>query len=254
MDYGYLFWSLFAKNITLRYKQALFGIAWAILRPLCIIGIFTFLFTTIIPAPSLNAVPYFLLVATGLIPWNFFAIGITEASTSLITNQNLISNTHIPRILFPLSAIAVHFVECIIALCIIIILGMYYGIYPTTSLLALPFFLICLLVLTIGIGTGLASANVRYRDINHFLPVLLQAGILISPIGFVSTIVPEQFKYIFFMNPLADIIEGFRWSILHGGTMPSRDTILIACIIAIGISSIGITYFRKTEDTMADFL
>lgn len=247
--FGRIVW----RNFTLRYKQAFLGIAWGVLRPLLMILVFTFVFTVLVQVPS-NGVPYFLLVATALIPWNFFSLGISEASTSLLANQHLISKVYIPRILFPLAAIAVQLFECVTALCIVILLAAIWGVPLSTHLLAIPFFLFLLTGITAGVGIFLAALNVQYRDTNHFLPVLLQTGILISPVGFATSLIPDQWKNAFFMSPIAGLIEGFRWSILDIHPAISTQAIIISCLVSTLICIAGIVYFRKTEGNMADFL
>lgn len=249
----HLFWLLVWRNFTLRYKQAFLGIAWGIIRPLALVFVFTFVFHTLIRSPSQD-VPYVLLVVTAIVPWNFFAMALSEASTSLIANQQIISKVYIPRILFPLAAIAVNFIDCVIALAIIMIIAMWWNILPTTQILLLPALLALLTFLTIGIGVFLAALNIRYRDVYHFLPIALQIGILISPIGFTSARIPLEWRTIFFLNPIATLSEGFRWSILHTQTGLDEKTIGVSFAIGIIIAILGIMYFQRTEGSVADFL
>lgn len=251
--YRHIFWLLLWRNLALRYKQTFLGITWGIIRPLALVFVFTFVFHTLIRSPNQD-VPYVLLVVTAIVPWNFFAMALSEASISLIANQQIISKVYIPRILFPLAAIAVNFIDCVIALAIIIIIAMWWNILPTIQILMLPALLALLTFLTIGIGVFLAAITIRYRDVYHLLPIVLQIGILISPIGFSSTLIPLKWKAAFFLNPIATLSEGFRWSILHTQTGLDEKTLGISFAIGIIIAILGIMYFQRTEGNVADFL
>lgn len=253
LRYGELFQMLTWRDIQVRYRQTVIGIAWSILRPLLTMIIFTVVFGKIAKLPS-NNVPYALLVFVGLVPWQFFSNGVSESSISLIGNANLISKIYFPRLLLPASAIGVSLVDFLISFVFLIGLMVWYGSSVSWQILLLPFFIILALAASFGMGVGLAALNVRYRDVRYVLPFIIQFGLFVSPVGFASEVVPEKWKIVYSLNPLAGIIDGFRWCLLAGNSTIYLPGLLVSIVIVLVLLMASIWYFRKTERTFADVI
>ena len=245
-----LFYILSWRDIKVRYKQTVIGAAWSILRPLLTTLIFTVVFNKVAKLGGPPGVPYAILVFTGMLPWQFFANALAEASNSLISNTNLISKVYFPRLIIPASSIITSLVD--FAISFIILLGMllYYQFVPDVKILLLPVFILLALMASLGIGLYITALNVKYRDFRYIIPFVIQIGLYVTPVGFSSNVVPDQWRFWYSMNPMVGVVDGFRWCIL-GEPMYLPGQILSISII-LGFLFLGIWYFRKTEKSFAD--
>ncbi len=251
--YRELFYFLAWRDILVRYKQTAIGIAWALIRPFLTMIVFTVVFGTVAKLPS-EGVPYPILVFAALLPWQFFANSLSECSTSLITNSNLISKVYFPRLIVPTSAVVVSFVDFMISGIILLGLMAWYNFVPSWRILTLPVFILVAFAAALGAGLWLAALNVQYRDFRFIVPFIVQFGLYISPVGFSSSVIPEKWRLLYSLNPMVGVIDGFRWAILGGGAQLD----LPGFILSLGLVSLllisGIGYFRKMERTFADVI
>ena len=251
--YRELFYFLAWRDILVRYKQTAIGIAWALIRPFLTMIVFTVVFGTVAKLPS-EGVPYPILVFAALLPWQFFANSLSECSTSLITNSNLISKVYFPRLIVPTSAVVVSFVDFMISGIILLGLMAWYNFVPSWRILTLPVFILVAFAAALGAGLWLAALNVQYRDFRFIVPFIVQFGLYISPVGFSSSVIPGKWRLLYSLNPMVGVIDGFRWAILGGGAQLD----LPGFILSLGLVSLllisGIWYFRKMERTFADVI
>jgi homopolymeric O-antigen transport system permease protein len=250
--YRELFMFLAWRDILVRYKQTAIGIAWSLIRPALTMAVFTVVFGRIANLPS-DGVPYPVLVFAAMLPWYFFATGITEGSNSVVQNANLVSKVYFPRLVIPASAIAVSFVDFLISLLLLAGLMAWYQVAPSARILALPAFLILLLVATGGLTLWFSALNVRYRDFRYVVPFLVQVGLFLSPVGFSSAVVPESWRLVYAVNPMVGVIEGFRWCLLEGYSLDAR-AVALGAGVALALLASGLAYFRSTERTFADVI
>jgi len=249
--YRELFYFLAWKDLLVRYKQTVIGVAWAVARPLLTMLVFTFVFSRLAKLPS-DGVPYPVLVFAAMLPWQFFSSAFSGAAESLINNAGMISKVYFPRLIVPTSAVIVSLADLIISLVLMAGLMAWYGFVPSLRVLTLPLFVLLAFVTCIGAGLWVAALNVKYRDFRIIVPFVVQFGLYVSPVGFSSSIVPEKWRLLYSMNPMVGVIDGFRWCLLGDG-MPFPATSLVMSVIIIAIISFtGIWYFRKTEKTFAD--
>lgn len=251
--YRELFYFLSWRDILVRYKQTAIGIAWALIRPFLTMVVFTVVFGNLAKLPSQGA-PYPILVFSALLPWQFFANSLSECSNSLIGNANLISKVYFPRLIVPISAVVVSFVDFLVSAMILLGLMAWYNFVPSWRILMLPLFIALAAGAAIGAGLWFASLNVKYRDFRFIVPFIVQLGVYISPVGFSSSIVPEQWRFIYGLNPLVGVIDGFRWSILGGEAKLDLATFGLSVGLVVLLLITGIGYFRKVERTFADVI
>ena len=251
--YRELFVFLAWRDILVRYKQTVIGLAWALLRPFLTMLVFTLIFSKLAKLPS-EGVPYPILVFAALLPWQFFSNAFTEAGNSLISNANMISKVYFPRLVIPASAVIVSFVDFLISGIILIGLMLWYGFMPDWRLLTLPLFIFVAFAAAMGAGLWIAALNVKYRDFRYIIPFVVQFGLYVSPVGFSSTIVPEQWRLLYSLNPMVGVIDGFRWAILGGNTQLYWPGFLLSLGLVILLLITGIFYFRKTERSFADLI
>jgi lipopolysaccharide transport system permease protein len=251
--YRELFYFLSWRDILVRYKQTAIGIAWALIRPFLTMVIFTLVFGTLANLPSEGA-PYPILVFAAMLPWQFFANALSECSNSLIINANLISKVYFPRLIIPASAVIVSFVDFLISGMILLGLMAYYNFIPDWRILTLPLFILIAFAAAIGTGLWLAALNVQYRDFRYIVPFIVQFGLYISPVGFSSSIVPEQWRLLYSLNPMVGVIDGFRWAILGGRTQIDWAGFLLSNTLVLLVLVSGIWYFRRMERTFADVI
>jgi lipopolysaccharide transport system permease protein len=251
--YRELFYFLAWRDILVRYKQTAIGIAWALIRPFLTMVVFTVVFGNLAKLPS-EGVPYPILVFSAMLPWQFFANALTECSNSLISNSNLISKVYFPRLIVPVSAIVVSFVDFMISGIILLGLMAYYAYVPSWRILMLPVFVAIAFAASIGAGLLFASLNVKYRDFRFIVPFITQIGLYISPVGFSSSIVPEQYRLLYSLNPMVGVIDGFRWSILGGDAKLYLPGFALSLGLVLLLLIAGIVYFRKMERTFADVI
>jgi lipopolysaccharide transport system permease protein len=251
--YRELFYFLAWRDILVRYKQTAIGIAWAIIRPFLTMIVFTFVFSNLAKLPS-GGVPYPILVFAAMLPWQFFSSALSECSNSLIANSNMISKVYFPRLIVPTSAVIVSFVDFLISGIILIALMIWYHFMPDWRILTLPFFILIAIAAAIGGGLWLAALTVEYRDFRYIVPFIVQFGLYISPVGFSSSIVPEQWRLLYSLNPMVSVIDGFRWAILGGNSTLFWPGFILSLGLVILLFISGIWYFRKTERTFADVI
>jgi lipopolysaccharide transport system permease protein len=251
--YRELFYFLAWRDILVRYKQTAIGIAWALIRPFLTMIVFTVVFGQIAKLPS-NGVPYPILVFSAMLPWQFFANSLSECSNSLITNANLISKVYFPRLVVPASSVIVSFVDFMISALILIGLMGWYNFVPSWRIVTLPFFILIAFMAAMGAGLWLAALNVKYRDFRYIVPFIIQFGLYISPVGFSSSVVPEQWRWLYSLNPMVSVIDGFRWAILGGQQQLYVPGFLISVGFVVALFLLGVRYFRAYERTFADVI
>jgi lipopolysaccharide transport system permease protein len=252
--YRELFLILAWRDVAVRYKQTIMGIAWAILRPFLTMVVFTVVFGRLAKLPSEGHAPYALMVFTAMLPWNLFSSSLSEASNSLIGNANLISKVYFPRLIIPTATLVTAFIDFLISFVILIGMMVYYKFVPGWHILLLPFFVILALLVSLGPGLWITALNVKYRDFRYVIPFLVQFGLFVSPVGFSSSVVPEKWRFFYNLNPMVGVIDGFRWCILGGKSEIYWSGFLLSSIIIALFLWLGIYQFRKTEKTFADLI
>jgi lipopolysaccharide transport system permease protein len=251
--YRELFFFLAWRDILVRYKQTVIGIVWALGRPLLTMLVFTLVFSKLAKLPS-EGVPYPILVFAALLPWQFFSSAFSGAGDSLISNAGMISKVYFPRLVIPASAVIVSFVDFLISAIILVGLMFWYGFAPSLRIFTLPVFILVAFAAAMGAGLWIAALNVKYRDFRIIVPFVVQFGLYISPVGFSSSIVPEQWRLLYSLNPMVGVIDGFRWAILGGNSQLYWPGFLLSLSLVLVILVTGIVYFRKTEKTFADVI
>jgi lipopolysaccharide transport system permease protein len=251
--YRELFYFLAWRDILVRYKQTAIGIAWALIRPFLTMVVFTVVFGQLAKLPSQGA-PYPILVFSAMLPWQFFSNSLSESSNSLISNANLISKVYFPRLIVPSSAVVVSFVDFLISGMILLGLMAWYNFVPSWRILTLPLFICIAFAASMGAGLWLASLNVKYRDFRYIVPFIVQFGLYISPVGFSSSIVPEQWRFIYSLNPMVGVIDGFRWAILGSESKLYLPGFALSLVLVFLLFVSGVWYFRKMERTFADVI
>jgi len=249
--YRELFYFLSWRDILVRYKQTVIGIAWSVIRPLLTMVVFTIVFGKLAKLPSGEA-PYPVLVFTAILPWQYFANALSEASNSLISNQNMISKIYFPRIIMPTSTIIVSLTDFVISFVLLGITMAIYRFVPSWKIVFMPLFLLLATILSLGMGYLFSALNVKYRDFRYVIPFIVQVGMYISPVGFSSDVVPIRYRFWYSLNPMVGVIDGFRWSIIGKGTTIYWPGFILSIVITILIIIWGFWYFRKTEKTFAD--
>ena len=248
--YRELLYFLVWKDVKVRYKQTALGVAWAVLQPFLTMVVFSIFFGRLAGLPS-DGMPYPVFVYCALLPWQLFAYSLTESSNSLVANQNLITKIYFPRLIIPMSAVFAGLVDFVIAFGVLILLMGYYGIVPTQAVWALPLFVLLAVGLALGVGLWLSALNVQYRDVRYTVPFLTQFWLFATPIAYPSSLVPESWRALYGINPMAGVVEGFRWALL--GTPAVSGGLLVTSGIAIlTIFVSGLFYFRRMERTFAD--
>lgn len=238
------------RDIAVRYKQTAIGVAWAILRPA--LTLLVFVAFRRMAGLQQSAVPDVVLVLAAVLPWQFFASALSESSASLIGNTGLISKVYFPRLIIPIAAIATAFADFLVTLVLLAVLMAWYGVAPDVRLLALPAFMLLAGLLSLGLGLLLAALSVTYRDFRYVVPFVVQMGLFVSPVAFATSQVPERWRALYALNPLAGIIDGFRWSILGGRTPLDPRFLVSSVLIALVALALGTWYFRKMERSFAD--
>lgn len=251
--YRELFQVLAWRDLSVRYKQTIIGVAWALVRPFLTMLIFTVIFGRLAQLPSQGTAPYSLLVFAGMLPWIFFSTALADASNSLVANSNLVSKVYFPRLIVPIATVVVSLVDFLISFSILIGLMVWYNFLPPVQILALPVFVFLAFLASLGPSLWMTSLNVKYRDFRYIIPFVVQFGLYVSPVGFSSAIVPEDWQIIYALNPVVGIIDGFRWCILGAVPFPWQS-LCISIAITMFFFWFGIRQFRKMERTFADLL
>ena len=251
--YRELFYFLAWRDILVRYKQTVIGIAWALIRPFLTMVVFTVIFGRLAKLPS-EGVPCPILVFAAMLPWQFFANSLSECSSSLISNARLISKVYFPRLVVPTSAVVVSFVDFMISGMILLALMIWYNFIPGWRILTLPLFISIAFAASMGAGLWFASLNVQYRDFRYIVPFIVQFGLYISPVGFSSSVVPEQWRLLYSLNPMVGVIDGFRWAILGSESNLYLPGFILSLVIVFLLLFGGIWFFRKMERKFADVI
>jgi lipopolysaccharide transport system permease protein len=252
-QYRELFWFLAWRDVLVRYKQTVIGIAWSVIRPFLTMIVFTIIFGRLAGFPSEGA-PYPILVFAAMLPWQLFSNALTESSNSLVANATMLSKVYFPRLIVPASAVIVSLVDFLISLGILVVLMLWYGFVPGFQIIAFPLFLLLVIVVALGLGIWTAALNVKYRDFRYIVPFLVQFGMYISPVGFSSSVIPDNWRLIYSINPMVGAIDGFRWTFLGGNTPLYLPGLGLSVVLSTIIFWFGLRYFRKTERTFADVI
>ncbi|MBW4481640.1 MAG: ABC transporter permease [Tildeniella torsiva UHER 1998/13D] len=251
--YRELFYFLAWRDILVRYKQTAIGVGWALIRPFLTMVVFTVVFGRLANLPS-DGVPYPILVFSAMLPWQLFSTALSECSNSLIANANLLSKVYFPRLVVPTSAVVVSFVDFAISSIILVALMVWFAYVPSWRIVTLPLFTLIALAASMGVGLWMASLNVQYRDFRYIVPFLVQFGLYISPVGFSSNIVPDQWRLLYSLNPMVGVIDGFRWAILGDEASIYWPGFSLSVSLVMLLLVSGIWYFRKMERTFADVI
>jgi len=249
--YRELITSFTLRDVKLRYKQTGLGIAWAVLQPLLTMVIFTVFFGGLAKIAS-DGVPYPLFVLAALLPWTLFAEGLTRSTTSMVTNANIMTKVYFPRLIMPLSSIISPLVDFAVSFIILIAMMVYYGFMPTLNILFLPVFLLLALATALGVGLWLSALNVKYRDFQYTVPFLIQIWMFASPVVYPASLVSDSMRIWYGLNPMAGVIEGFRWALLGTGAPSAMVLVSVGMVIVLLVS--GMFYFRRMEQYYADIV
>jgi lipopolysaccharide transport system permease protein len=253
-SYHELFFMLAWRDVAVRYKQTLIGIAWAAIRPALTILIFTVIFGRLANLPSEGTAPYPVMVFAGMLPWFLFSTILSEASSSLVGNANLIGKVFFPRIIIPASTAIVALVDFAINMLLLFIMMLLWGFLPSWQIAFLPIFVVLAIIASMGPALYLTALNVKYRDFRYIVPFVLQFGLYVSPVGFSSVAIPDHWRFLYSLNPLVGVIDGFRWCLLGGQSDLYVSGLLISITVAMIFFWAGIKYFRRTESKFADIV
>lgn len=252
--YRELFVILAWRDVSVRYKQTIIGILWAVIRPLLTMVVFTVIFGRIAKLPSDGQAPYALLVFAAMLPWTLFANALSESSNSLINNANLIGKVYFPRLIIPTATLVTAFIDFLISFVILLGMMLWYKFIPGWQFLYLPGFILLALLASLGPGLWITALNVKYRDFRYVIPFVVQFGLYVSPVGFSSNVIPEQWRLLYSLNPMVGVIDGFRWCLLGGNSPLYLPGFLLSLGIIAAFLYLGVTHFRKTEKTFADLI
>jgi lipopolysaccharide transport system permease protein len=250
-EYRELLYFFTWRDVKLRYKQTGLGIAWAIIQPLFLMIVFSLFFGGLAQIPS-DGVPYPLFSLAALLPWTLFAEGMTRSTISMVSNANIMTKVYFPRLIMPVASIMSPLVDFCVAFGILIIMMAYYGFVPTINVIFLPLLVVFAMMTSLAVGLWLSALNVKYRDFQYTVPFLIQIWMFASPVVYPASMVPEQFRLLYALNPMTGVIEGFRWALL--GTNPPTGMIFISLGVVIALLISGVFYFRRMEQYFADIV
>jgi lipopolysaccharide transport system permease protein len=252
--YRELFFILAWRDISVRYKQTIIGVLWAIIRPLLTMVVFTVIFSRIAKLPSDGNAPYALMVFAAMLPWSLFSNALSESSNSLISNANLIGKIYFPRMIIPSATLVTAFIDFLISFIILIGMMAYYKFAPGMHILLMPCFIILAMLASLGPGLWITALNVKYRDFRYIIPFVVQFGLYISPVGFSSQIIPEKWRMLYSINPMVGVIDGFRWCILGGNSPIYLPGFILSLFVVAFFLWLGVSRFRRMEKTFADLI
>jgi len=252
--YRELFAILAWRDVAVRYKQTVIGVAWAVIRPSLTMVIFTVVFGRLAKLPSEGGAPYPVMVFAGMLPWFLFSTILSEASGSLVGNANLVGKVYFPRLIIPASSAAVALVDFAINFAILLSLMVWYGYWPSWRIALLPAFVVLSMLASLGPAFLITALNVKYRDFRYIIPFIVQFGLYVSPVGFSSEIVSEHWRFFYSLNPMVGVIDGFRWCILGGDSSIYLPDFLLSLGVVAAFLWLGVTYFRRTERSFADLI
>ena len=249
-EYRELLYFLTWRDIKVRYKQSVLGIAWAIIQPLTTMIIFSVIFGQLARLPS-DGIPYPVFSYTALLPWNLFAGALTRSTTSVVGSANLVKKVYFPRLVIPLASTLAVLVDFVVAFVILVGLMLYYGFAPTLTTLTLPLFTLLALATALAVGLWLSALNAQYRDVGHAIPFLVQAWMYASPVAYAASLIPERWRTLYALNPMVGVIEGFRWALLGTGQGPG-SMLVVSSVVTLLLLVSGAAYFRRMEKSFAD--
>jgi lipopolysaccharide transport system permease protein len=249
-EYRELLYFLIWRDVKVRYKQTVLGAAWAIIQPFCTMVVFSLFFGRLANIPS-DGIPYPIFSYTALVPWTFFANGLSKASTSLVLSANLIKKVYFPRLAVPIAAVLGGVVDFVLAFTVLVGMLLYYGTVPTVNVLWLPLFLLLALVASLGMALWLSTMHVQFRDVQYVVPFLTQLWLFLTPIAYPSSLLSEPWRTLYGINPMVGVVEGFRWALLGADTAPG-PIITVSTLVALVLLVSGGLYFRRMEKTFAD--
>ena len=252
--YRELFQVLAWRDISVRYKQTVIGVAWALIRPFLTMVVFTIIFGKVAKLPSEGTAPYALLVFAGMLPWTFFSTALADASNSLIGNANLISKVYFPRLIVPTATVVVALVDFLISFAVLVAMMLWYQYLPGWQILFLPGFILLAFIASLGPGLWITALNVKYRDFRYIIPFLVQFGLYASPVGFSSSVIPEEWRLLYSLNPMVGVIDGFRWCLLRGESALYWPGFYLSLGVTAFFLWLGVHQFRKMEKTFADLI
>lgn len=250
--YRELLYFLTWRDVKVRYKQTVLGAGWAIIQPLLLMVVFSIFLGRLAGVPS-DDVPYPIFVYTALVPWTLFAQSLAGSSNSVVGSSNLVSKAYFPRLVLPLAATGSYILDFVIAMAVLVGMMFFYGMKPTPAIVWLPALMLLAVVTALAVGTWLAALNVRYRDVRYAVPFLVQLWLFATPVAYPSSMIPEGWRLLFGMNPMAGVVEGFRWSLLGTETRPGA-LIALSATVTIVVLLGGVAYFRRLERTFADVI
>jgi len=250
-SYRELFFFLAWRDLLVRYKQTAIGVAWSVLRPFVTMVVFSVVFGKLAKLPS-NGVPYPIMVFAGLLPWQFFANALSESSNSLVDSAHLLTKVYFPRLIVPASSVIVGLVDLAISCVVLGAMMLWYRFLPDAKVVFLPVFALLAFAASFGTGLWFAALNVKYRDFRYVVPFLVQFGLYLSPVGFSSAIVPEQWRLLYFLNPMVGVIDGFRWALLGDAFPVNWEGVALSAALVLVIFAGGVRYFRRMERSFAD--
>ena len=251
-EYRELLYFLTWRDIKVRYKQTVLGATWAIIQPVFTMVVFSLFFGRLAKIPS-DGIPYPLFAYAALVPWTFFANGLSQSSNSLVGSAELITKVYFPRLIIPVSSILSGLIDFAIAFAVFILMALYYGVYPTISILLLPFLLLLGFTTALGVGLWLSALNVRFRDVRYIIPFLTQFWLFATPIAYPSSLLSEPWRIVYGMNPMVGVVEGFRWVLLGTETAPG-SMIIVSSLVAVCLLVSGVFYFKRVEKYFADVI
>jgi lipopolysaccharide transport system permease protein len=251
-EYRELLYFLVWRDVKVRYKQTALGASWAIIQPFFTMVVFSLFFGHLGKIPS-DGLPYPIFAFAALVPWTFFANGLSQSSNSLVGSSNLITKVYFPRLIIPLGSVFSGIIDFIIAFAVLLGMMLFYGLWPTLNILWLPLFLLLALITSLGVGLWLSALNVEYRDVRHVVPFITQFWLLATPIGYPSSMLPEPWRTLYGLNPMAGVVEGFRWALFGTSSAPG-PIIAVSAGAAVLILVTGAFYFRRMEKTFADIV
>lgn len=251
-EFRELLYFLVWRDIKVRYKQTALGVAWVIIQPFFTMVVFSVFFGRLAKMPS-DGIPYPIFAYCALLPWQLFAHALSESGNSLVANERLITKVYFPRLVIPLSAVLAGLVDFAIAFGVLLAMMVYYGIFPTAAVATLPFLLVLLLGTALGVGLWLSALNVQYRDVRYTIPFLTHFWLFATPVAYPASLVPESWRPLVGLNPVAGVVEGFRWALL-GTANPPGSMLLVSGVMVIGLLLGGLYYFRRMEKAFADMV
>jgi len=251
-EYRELLFFFVWRDIKVRYRQTVLGALWAIIQPVFTMVIFSLFFGRLAKVPS-DGLPYPIFSYAALVPWTFFATALTQASNSLVVSANMVKKIYFPRLTLPIATVLAGVIDFVLAFMVLLGMMLFYGLLPTINVLWLPFFLLLALVTSLGVSLWLSAMNVQFRDVHYTIPFLTQAWLFVTPIAYPSSLLSEPWRTLYGLNPMAGVVEGFRWALLGTDTLPGPMT-LVSALVALTLFISGAFYFRRMEQGFADLL